>query len=144
MSTSNPYPGTAYVAANPFDLQAINRQIDAALSTVKAEDHGNIFIQAKPGSVSAGLIVKGPTVGPLHTSGLATITKPLSGGNLDWLVAIRGSFAVDVPRPRFAAVREWLAEFSGWAQVLSGRNSLLLAIWRAALLASGFDVKLIG
>jgi hypothetical protein len=141
MSTGYPYTASS---VNPFDLAAINRQIDSALSTVKPEDHGNIFIQAKPGSVSAGLIVKGPTWGPFKSSVFGTITKPLAGGNLDWLIASRVSFAVDVPKPRFAAVRTWLAEFSGWAQVLSARNSLLLSLWKAAFLASGVDVKLIG
>ena len=133
---------SGYTAStSPFDIAAIQKQIDNALATLKPEDHGNVIVSAKPTGINAALIVKGPGFWKFRTSAFAEITKPLDGGKFDWSASGRIAWLYGEPAPVKA---KWLSRYKGWARVLAQYNGLLVSIWKAAFLASGIDVRLIG
>lgn len=119
---------------SPFDITAISKAVDAALITLKPEEHGSVVVQLNSSGAAATLVLKGPG----KSSILATITKPMAGP-VGWNVSGKVSFALaeELPiRPN--------AIFWGWYRLLKDYNGYTNSLIKAFLLCLGNDVKLKG
>lgn len=124
------------VYSSPFDIPSLQRSIDSALSTLKADEHGNLVVTIKPSGASAALIVRGPSLGPVKTAVVATFVQPKAAAR-DWGISFRGSFlAAPPPRPG------WFAGFRGWYRLIRPYNSFPATVAKAILASLGFEVVL--
>jgi hypothetical protein len=135
---------TSYTAGavSPFDIPSIQHSIDATMATLSAEERGNLIISAKRGDgVKAALLVRGPSIGSLHTEAIAWVTAPLLGKTFDWGAQGRVSWLYgQTVRPKpvlFSRLR-------GWYAVLRDYNSPRQSALKALLLCLGIDVKVRG
>lgn len=121
--------------SSPFDIAATQRSIDAALATLQGR-RGDFVFTIKPTGASAALIVRGPELGPVKTSVVATFTQPKAAAR-DWGVSFRASFLV-APEPRPG----WFAGLRGWYRFLRAYNGRLAAACKAVALSLGHEVTL--
>lgn len=121
--------------SSPFDIAAQQRTIDAALATLQGR-RGDFIFSIKPSGASAALIVRGPELGPVKTSVVATFVQPKAAAR-DWGVSFRASFLV-APPPRPG----WFAGLRGWYRFLRAYNGRFASAMKAVALSCGFEVTL--
>lgn len=122
--------------SSPFDIASLQRSIDTALATLKDGERGNLVVSIKPSGASAALIVRGPELGPVKTSVVATFVQPKAAAR-DWGVSFRASFLV-TPEPKLG----WFAGLRGWYRFLRAYNGRLVSSCKAVALSFGFEVSL--
>lgn len=123
---------------SPFDLGGIARSIDSAVASLKADEHGALTLQMTQDGLNVGFVARGPQVGPVKSSVLVTVSKPMAGP-LTWGAAARVSFLVGQPLPDRPGV---FAAFRGAREVLSRWVPEPWATVKAAALCFGFVVKI--
>lgn len=121
--------------SSPFDIPSLQRSIDSALSTLKEGERGNLVVTIKPTGASAALIVRGPELGPVKTSVVATFVQPKAAAR-DWGISFRASFLV-TPAPKLG----WFAGLRGWYRFLRAYYGRLTAARKAVALSLGFEVS---
>jgi hypothetical protein len=124
-------------ALSSFDLAGISRSIDSAVASLKPEEHGALTAQLTQDGLSVGFVARGPQVGPVKSSVLVTVSKPMAGP-LTWGASARVSFLVGQPRPQEPGM---FAAFRGARLVLKTWVPEPWATAKAALLCFGFRVK---
>lgn len=122
--------------SSPFDIASLQRSIDSALATLKDGERGNFVFTVKPIGASAALIVRGPEIGPVKTSVVATFVQPKAAAR-DWGVSFRASFLV-APAPKPG----WFAGVRGWYRLLRAYNGRAEAALKAVMLSRGYEVRL--
>lgn len=134
-----PSPPT-YTAGSPgaFDIAGISAAIDRAASSLQPDERGSLTIQLDDRGVGAGLIVRGPIVGPVKTRMLATVTKPRAS-RVAWGVAVQASFLyAEEPKPVRVA-----PELRGLYRLFRQRgHGVITSAVRAIRVNRGFEVRL--
>lgn len=127
------------IRPSPFDIVSISKQIENAVATLKPEER--FALTAKIDNVTglgASLVVRGPQLGPLQSSAVVTVTKPMAAGGWSWSAQARISGIAAFPIP------SWIfPETRGLYRLLRklGFNPAT-ALGKAILLAQGQEVAL--
>ena len=129
------------VRPSPFDAANIARQIDIAVATLRPEERFALTARIdNVAGLGASLVIRGPALGPLKSSAVVTVTRPLAaGGGFAWSASARISGIARLPVPSW-----FFPETRGLYRVLRKlRNRRADALVKALLLAYGQEVRLI-
>jgi hypothetical protein len=123
---------------SPFDIAAINAEIDRKLASLRPEDTGRVTLQVKDGNFGAGLIIRVPELGKLKPFVLGEVSRPRAG-RFSWALTGGVSFLkAEDPKPvRVAPVLRGLYRLFR----KRGSNPVVAAI-KAVRLNGGAEVRI--